>query len=137
MSKSCKLIVVMVGGVLILGKKYQLREYSCALAVITGLFVFQSHSTHSGSSSFYGIVLLLLSLGFDSVSSNYNEKMVTVNKHVLLQSLSLQLCSIISFVCRCNVLEVFAITNFIACIMCAVAVVASGALSLLPMLSFI
>jgi drug/metabolite transporter (DMT)-like permease len=92
MSKSCKLIVVMVGGVLILGKKYQLRDYSCALAIIAGLFVFQSESSKSGSSSFFGIGVLLLSLAFDSLSSNYNEKMVSVNKRVLPDTILMQLC---------------------------------------------
>ncbi len=93
MSKSCKLIVVMVGGVLILGKKYQLRDYSCALAIIAGLFVFQLDSSKSGSSSFFGIGVLILSLVFASLSSNYNEKMVSVNKHVLPDTIPiLQFC---------------------------------------------
>ena len=92
MSKSCKLIVVMVGGVLILGKKYQLRDYSCAFAIVAGLFVFQSESSKSGSSSLFGIGVLLLSLAFDSLSSNYNEKMVSVNKRVLPDTIPMQLC---------------------------------------------
>jgi drug/metabolite transporter (DMT)-like permease len=91
MSKSCKLIVVMVGGVLILGKKYHLREYCCALAIIAGLFLSQWDSSKSGSSSFFGIGVLLLSLAFDSLNSNYNEKVVATNKHVLCYRTSIQL----------------------------------------------
>ena len=80
MSKSCKLIVVMIGGVLILGKKYQSRDYLAAAAIIVGLYIFQSDSTKSGSSSLVGVGVLLLSLAFDSLNSNYNEKVVATNK---------------------------------------------------------
>lgn len=108
MSKSCKLIVVMVGGVLLLGKKYQMRDYLAAGAIVAGLFIFQQDSAKSGSSTFFGILVLLLSLTFDSLNSNYNEKVVSVN--------------------RCDVLRVFAHTNVIACIMSAVCVIVSGEL---------
>jgi drug/metabolite transporter (DMT)-like permease len=80
MSKSCKLIVVMVGGVLLLGKKYQMRDYLAAGAIVAGLFIFQQDSAKSGSSTFFGILVLLLSLTFDSLNSNYNEKVVSVNR---------------------------------------------------------
>jgi drug/metabolite transporter (DMT)-like permease len=129
MSKSCKLIVVMVGGVLLLGKKYQMRDYLAASAIVAGLFIFQQDSAKSGSSTLFGILVLLLSLTFDSLNSNYNEKVVSVNR---CNRLRLQYHPIaISCMCRCDVLRVFAQTNFIACIMSAVCVIVSGVQSLL------
>jgi drug/metabolite transporter (DMT)-like permease len=80
MSKSCKLIVVMLGGVLLLGKKYHFRDYAAAAAIVAGLFIFQHDAAKAGSSSVFGIGILLVSLLFDSLNSNYNEKVVSVNK---------------------------------------------------------
>jgi hypothetical protein len=124
MSKSCKLIVVMVGGVLLLGKKYQMRDYLAASAIVAGLFIFQQDSAKSGSSTLFGISVLLLSLTFDSLNSNYNEKVVSVNRcnRLRLQCLSIAA----SCMCRCDVLRVFSQTNFVACIMSAVCVIVSG-----------
>jgi drug/metabolite transporter (DMT)-like permease len=81
MAKSCKLILVMFGGVLLLRKQYQLRDYLAAFAIVLGLFIFQHDSAKSGSSSLFGVGVLLLSLAFDSLNSNYNEKVVAVNKY--------------------------------------------------------
>jgi drug/metabolite transporter (DMT)-like permease len=80
MAKSCKLIVVMVGGVLLLGKKYQTLDYLAACTIIAGLFVFQHDAARFGSSSFFGVCILLMSLVFDSLNSNYNEKVVAVRR---------------------------------------------------------
>ena len=80
MSKSCKLIVVMIGGGLILGKRYQSRDYLAASAIVMGLYIFQSESATSGSSSIVGVGVLMLSLAFDSLNSNYNEKVVANNR---------------------------------------------------------
>ena len=80
MSKSCKLIVVMLGGVLLLAKKYHLRDYAAAAAIVAGLFIFQHDSAKSSSSTAFGIGVLLVSLLFDSLNSNYNEKVVAVNR---------------------------------------------------------
>ncbi len=103
---------------------YQMRDYLAASAIVAGLFIFQQDSAKSGSSTLFGISVLLLSLTFDSLNSNYNEKVVSVNR---CNRLRLQCHSIAaSCMCRCDVLRVFAQTNFIACIMSAVCVIVSG-----------
>ncbi|KAI9911589.1 hypothetical protein PsorP6_009859 [Peronosclerospora sorghi] len=77
LGKSCKMIPVMLMGVLIRGKKYTIRDYICMLVITTGIAVFQlgkqsaKHVERENSS--YGLVLLFLSLTLDGISGPKQE----------------------------------------------------------------
>jgi hypothetical protein len=80
--KSCKLIVVMAGSTLIAGKVYSLFEYLVALSLVLGMISFSFADMRGGvgvldsgnAMLIFGIMVLLLALGCDSVLGNLQEK---------------------------------------------------------------
>lgn len=88
LAKSCKLIPVMVGSIIITGKKYSNIKYACVAAMTVGITAYQfsedpgkkKHGAHSGSSSddnseYLGLVLLAVSLMLDGASGPGQEKL--------------------------------------------------------------
>jgi adenosine 3'-phospho 5'-phosphosulfate transporter B2 len=79
LSKSCKIIPVMLVGVLVNGKSYPLLEYFEAILISSGATIFtlfgksSSHST-GGTDSYIGIGLLLSYLFCDSFTSQWQSK---------------------------------------------------------------
>ncbi|TMW65174.1 hypothetical protein Poli38472_009341 [Pythium oligandrum] len=78
LGKSCKMIPVMLMGVLIRRKKYTVRDYICVLFITAGIAVFQigkassKHATQENST--YGLLLLFTSLTLDGVSGPKQEE---------------------------------------------------------------
>lgn len=78
LGKSCKMIPVMLMGVLIRRKKYTLRDYVCVVAITAGIAIFQlgkgsaKHAERENSS--YGLLLLFVSLTLDGISGPKQEE---------------------------------------------------------------
>ena len=81
--KSCKLVAVMLGSTVILNKSYSVIEYVIALGLVVGMMSFAfadragsatGASSEADQSSIVGLALLVLSLCFDSVLGNLQEK---------------------------------------------------------------
>ncbi|KAF1779354.1 UAA transporter [Phytophthora cactorum] len=68
LGKSCKMIPVMLMGVLIRRKKYTLRDYICVVVITTGI----AHAERENST--YGLLLLFLSLTLDGISGPKQEE---------------------------------------------------------------
>lgn len=81
LAKSCKMIPVMLMGVLIRRKKYSLRDYVCVLVITAGIAVFQlgkASSKHAErENSAYGLLLLFTSLTLDGISGPKQEEIST------------------------------------------------------------
>lgn len=91
LSKSCKIVAVMLMSKLVLKRKYQLIDYICALVLSVGMFIFllhqpskvnkgqDDHQTHQlePKSSFLtsGLIILSLYLAFDSFTSNWQQSL--------------------------------------------------------------
>ncbi len=89
LGKSCKMVPVMLFGVLIRGKKYKPFEYFCVFLVTAGITMFQLYggkkkaahgSGDEGGDSIYGVLLLLLSLIMDGVTGAVQDKLKTLCK---------------------------------------------------------
>lgn len=100
LGKSCKMIPVMLMGVLIRRKKYTMREYICVLLITVGIAVFQlgkasaKHAAQENSS--YGLVLLFLSLTLDGISGPKQEEIAqTLRPSVHQQMLYTNLWAVI------------------------------------------
>ena len=67
LAKSCKMIPVMLGNVLIGKKQYSRKEYGVVFLITAGVVLFNlSKKKKAGAStSYYGILLLILSLLLD------------------------------------------------------------------------
>ncbi|XP_005098299.1 adenosine 3'-phospho 5'-phosphosulfate transporter 2 [Aplysia californica] len=73
--KCCKLIPVLIGGIVIQGKKFSLIDVSACLCMSVGLILFTlADSTVSPNFSTYGIILISLALCADGVIGNVQEK---------------------------------------------------------------
>lgn len=77
LGKSCKMIPVMLFGVLFAKKKYSWREYLCVVLITAGIVVFNLSGTHKQGrdNSTYGLVLLSLSLVLDGVTGSAQERL--------------------------------------------------------------
>ncbi|OQS03560.1 Drug/Metabolite Transporter (DMT) Superfamily [Thraustotheca clavata] len=78
LGKSCKMIPVMLMGVLIGRKKYALKEYISVFLITVGIVVFQlgkaaSPSKQAQENSYYGLGLLFLSLTLDGITGPNQE----------------------------------------------------------------
>ena len=64
LGKSCKMVPVMAGGILLGGKRYSASEYAQVLLVTLGVCVFNfgGKAKKGGADSSYGLLLILLSL---------------------------------------------------------------------------
>mmetsp|Transcript_38051 Transcript_38051/g.98242 ORF Transcript_38051/g.98242 Transcript_38051/m.98242 type:complete len:346 (-) Transcript_38051:96-1133(-) len=89
--KSCKIVPVMLGSIIMLRRKFCPAEYAVCAFVVTGLISFNAPSLikreSSGSiesdgmsSSLHGILLCLFSLSFDAVYANLQERMLSYRK---------------------------------------------------------
>lgn len=77
LGKSCKMIPIMLFNVIFNKTRYTKLEYVAALLITCGIVVFRvfksSSKSAGGSNSMFGLVLLLLSLGLDGLTSS-NQK---------------------------------------------------------------
>lgn len=83
LGKSCKMVPVMLFGVLIRGKRYKLFEYLCVLLVTGGITMFQlggAKKKAGGNDSMYGVALLFLSLVMDGVTGAVQDQLKTICK---------------------------------------------------------
>ncbi|OWA50435.1 Adenosine 3'-phospho 5'-phosphosulfate transporter 2 [Hypsibius exemplaris] len=75
--KCCKLIPVLIGGVLIQGKRYTILDVSAAVCMSIGLIFFVlADNLVQPSFNFTGIVLVILALTADAAIGNIQEKAV-------------------------------------------------------------
>lgn len=75
--KSCKLIPVMIGGILIQGKRYGFLDVTACLSMCLGLAIFTiADSTVSPNFDTYGIFVIMLALCADAVIGNVQEKVM-------------------------------------------------------------
>jgi adenosine 3'-phospho 5'-phosphosulfate transporter B2 len=78
LSKSCKIIPVMLVGILINKKSYPIVEYVEAILITSGVAMFsfseRKNPSNDNSSTAFGIMLLVLYLGCDSVTSQWQSK---------------------------------------------------------------
>ncbi|XP_060583195.1 adenosine 3'-phospho 5'-phosphosulfate transporter 2-like [Ruditapes philippinarum] len=73
--KCCKLIPVMIGGVLIQGKKYSPLDVTAMLMMVVGLILFTlADNSVSPSFNTYGVILITLALCADGLIGNFQEK---------------------------------------------------------------
>jgi UDP-galactose transporter B1 len=84
LGKSCKMVPVMLFGVLIRGKKYKPFEYLCVFLVTAGITLFQlgggKKKAGGAEDSIYGVVLLFLSLVMDGVTGAVQDKLKSICK---------------------------------------------------------
>ena len=72
--KSCKVLPVMLGGVLVLGKRYSAIEYACAIAMVAGLCAFSLADANAYPDfDSTGITLCVASLVCESFVGNIQE----------------------------------------------------------------
>eukprot|EP01084_Bolivina_argentea_P156143 272105_1 len=86
LGKSCKMIPVMLFGVLFAHKRYSLREYICVALITIGILIFNlsgSHSKGKGNNSVYGLALLCVSLIMDGVTGSTQENIKRASKHTM------------------------------------------------------
>lgn len=78
--KSCKLIPVLIGSILIQKKKHNLMDFVAAFAMCVGLIFFTlADSKVSPKFSTYGVIIISLALVFDAVIGNVQE--LAMKKH--------------------------------------------------------
>ncbi|XP_040403608.1 adenosine 3'-phospho 5'-phosphosulfate transporter 2 isoform X1 [Cygnus olor] len=92
--KCCKLIPVMVGGVFIQGKRYNIADVSAALCMSLGLIWFTlADSTVAPNFNLTGVILISLALCADAVIGNVQEKAMKLhngsNSEMVLYSYSI------------------------------------------------
>jgi len=82
LGKSCKMVPVMAGGILLGGKRYSASEYAQVVLVTLGVCVFNfgGKSKKGGSDSSYGLLLILLSLVMDAVTGGLQDKVKAQTK---------------------------------------------------------
>ncbi|XP_041358037.1 adenosine 3'-phospho 5'-phosphosulfate transporter 2-like isoform X1 [Gigantopelta aegis] len=73
--KCCKLIPVLIGGILIQGKKFSMIDIAACVCMSLGLILFTlADSTVSPNFNLYGVILILLALCADGAIGNVQEK---------------------------------------------------------------
>ncbi|CAK1550602.1 unnamed protein product [Leptosia nina] len=73
--KSCKLIPVMIGSIIILGKRYGFLDYVAAIVMCVGLTMFTlADSKTSPNFDFVGVIVISLALLCDAIIGNVQEK---------------------------------------------------------------
>ncbi|XP_074981482.1 adenosine 3'-phospho 5'-phosphosulfate transporter 2 isoform X2 [Caretta caretta] len=92
--KCCKLIPVMIGGVFIQGKRYNIADVSAAMCMSLGLIWFTlADSTIAPNFNLTGVVLISLALCADAVIGNVQEKAMKLhngsNSEMVLYSYSI------------------------------------------------
>jgi len=77
LGKSCKMVPVMAGGLLLGGKKYALMEYVQVVMITLGVCIFNFGGKKKGgdaSDSTYGLLLIAFSLVMDAVTGGLQDK---------------------------------------------------------------
>lgn len=81
LAKSCKMIPVLIGRVIISGERYGFMKYVCVLLMTIGIALFQMWGSKKkmadegfGGEGF-GMLLLVISLVFDGISGPFQEKL--------------------------------------------------------------
>jgi len=80
LAKSCKPIPVMFMGLVVFDKRYSLSKYICVLMVTAGicLFMLSHHQTGStGTTTTFGLSLLLASLALDGLTGPFQDDLFT------------------------------------------------------------
>jgi len=73
--KSSKLLPTMAVGTLLLGRSYSALEYVASAGLVTGIVFFTMGDAEVRPSfSAVGIILIILGIGFDAATSNYEER---------------------------------------------------------------
>ncbi|CAM9268561.1 unnamed protein product [Scytosiphon promiscuus] len=84
LGKSCKMIPVMLFGVLFAKKRYSSRDYLCVALVTAGIVTFNmskaSSSQEDKENSAYGLCLLVFSLVLDGITTSSQERLKAVCK---------------------------------------------------------
>lgn len=77
LGKSCKMIPVMLMGIVIRKRRYPLRQFACVALVTLGVAMFSWKSKKSASpTSLFGLLLLFASLFMDGVTGPLQERLV-------------------------------------------------------------
>lgn len=76
--KSCKMIPVMIMGIILLRTKYSITEWACMLMVSGGIagFMYLQGGNSSKTNSTYGLALTLLSLSMDGATGAIQDRIV-------------------------------------------------------------
>jgi adenosine 3'-phospho 5'-phosphosulfate transporter B3 len=81
MFKSCKLILVLLGGVVIQGKKFNVYDISATLMMTLGLIFFTlADAQVQPSFNLIGVMFISCSLAADAAIGNYQEQQMKVHK---------------------------------------------------------
>lgn len=80
LAKSCKVIPVMVMGVLVARKKYPLRTYVVVMLLSVGMSIFMidkyaKHKKTTDENSYEGLLLLLFSLAMDGITNSFQTRL--------------------------------------------------------------
>jgi UDP-galactose transporter B1 len=84
LGKSCKMVPVMLFGVLFAKKKYSFRDYVCVALITAGIIIFNLSGKHKGGgegNSAYGLGLLFASLVLDGVTGSTQDNLKRKYKH--------------------------------------------------------
>eukprot|EP01112_Ceratiomyxa_fruticulosa_P011334 TRINITY_DN3068_c0_g1_i1.p1 TRINITY_DN3068_c0_g1~~TRINITY_DN3068_c0_g1_i1.p1 ORF type:complete len:334 (-),score=25.91 TRINITY_DN3068_c0_g1_i1:57-1058(-) len=86
---SSKPVVVIIVGVLFMGKRYPLKDYISTIMMLLGLLVFSiEDSRHSSNSSSYGVIIMTIAQVFDALKSEYQEQALRILDHAKQQDRS-------------------------------------------------
>jgi len=84
LGKSCKMVPVMAGGILLGGKKYSMAAYAQVALITLGVLVFNfaGKSKKGGADSSYGLILIAASLVLDAVTGGLQDKVKAKTKEL-------------------------------------------------------
>ena len=84
LGKSCKMVPVMAGGIVLGGKRYSMIEYAQVVLITIGVCVFNfgGKSKKGGADSPFGLALIGLSLFMDMVTGGLQDKVKTRTKEL-------------------------------------------------------
>ena len=68
LAKSCKMVPVMITKALFFNQKYSMREYLMVILVTIGIVIFRMKDKSGTENSWYGILLLVVSLAADGLT---------------------------------------------------------------------
>jgi adenosine 3'-phospho 5'-phosphosulfate transporter B3 len=86
--KSLKLITVMVGSMCIVGRSFSVREYLAAILLAASAALFSLGDAEVDADfNTIGVVVVLLSLVFDSVQANTQDRILTVQQCPLVEAI--------------------------------------------------
>jgi adenosine 3'-phospho 5'-phosphosulfate transporter B3 len=86
--KSLKLLTVMIGSLCIVGRRFEFREYVSAFLLVASATLFSLGDKEVSSEfSWIGITVVLLSLFFDSVQANVQDRILTRQKCELTEAI--------------------------------------------------